>query len=651
MGAFDTNSHFNSSVGWDRVTSAGFARKLVELLQQPGATGMEDITPDDGLRQGRIYRPSIAILERHNLCTGLFVLVSCRGGSLAVLAGNSGSGPAFSAADAMFLRAMTNLLVLAVEREQTELAHARNMQQVIQAKHQWESTLDALPQLVCLIDEEGHVIRSNRTLESWGLGDVTSVRGKQVHDVIHPGCNDWNCTLKTRFEAMWRQLESTGFVECEYHEATPGQDMRCSIIKSKKSVYQDGSEEMGYAFLVIEDNSLQKHAERVMRDYNEELEKRLEERTIDLTKVNAVLRSEIQEHMRDELALRESEKKYTCLVETTLTGLYMMQDDHIVFCNTRFAEIFGYTQEEIGRLAQQVLFPPGTEGTGADMHGTIADTEWASEDRVVRGLTRDGRTLWLQRNLTRVDCMNESMTMGNIIDITTQKNTEDALRLSQRELRILSAKLLETQEAERKRIALELHDSIGQSISAIKFGMENAMREYESSLPGAGKLYLRSIIDKLRGTIDEVRNISMNLRPSMLDDLGLKATIKWFVREFVGVFPSISVETRLEVADSTLSDLHRIVIFRVIQEAMNNIGKHADAASVSIELLGTGDTLTLSVKDDGRGFAAGNMNAEQGFGLGSMRDRVKLTDGELIIDSLPGTGTLVRATWQGIARH
>jgi len=247
--------------------------------------------------------------------------------------------------------------------------------------------------------------------------------------------------------------------------------------------------------------------------------------------------------------------------------------------------------------------------------------------------------------------LNRPMIMGNIIDITVQKDTEDALRLSQRDLKVLSGKLLEAQEVERKRIASELHDSIGQSISAIKFGMENAMREYESNLPGTGTLYLRGIIDKLRDTINEVRNISMNLRPSILDDLGLKATIKWFVREFVSLFPSIAVDLQIDMVESDLSDLQKIVIFRIIQESLNNIGKHAEANHVSVELLNTGDRLILSVKDDGKGFLPETFCAGQGFGLSSMRDRVKLTDGEFSIESAPGTGTLIRVSWPCIAAH
>jgi PAS domain S-box-containing protein len=645
LNAVDTNSRFNASIGWDRITSGVLGENLVELSQQSATDELQDITPGDGQMQGRIYIPSPAFLEKYKLGIGLFITVPCRDGILMVFAGRLEPGSGLGEGDAGFICAIMNMLSQTVEREHAELVRLRNMQQVVQAKQQWECTLDALPQLTCLIDASGHVIRTNRTLETWGLGDVTSVRGKHVLDVIHPGCSNLNCMLKEDWKALWQKLKNSEFVECEDHDLSMGRDLRCSMCRSRKSQYDDGAEDEEYAFLVIEDVSQQKYAERVLQDYNEELEKQLQERTKDLRKTNVALQGEIRGHLRDEDALRQSEKKYTCLVETTLTGLFVLQDEHIVFCNNRLAEIFGYSQEGISRLNALQLFPLEASLTGAALNGPIKGAAWLSDERVVSGITSDGKTIWLQRNLTRVDCLNESMIMGNVIDITEQKNTEDALRLSQRELQILSERLLQAQEAERKRIASELHDSVGQSITAIKFGMENAMREYEGTLPQSGRLYLQGAIEKLRDTVDEVRNISMNLRPSMLDDLGLQATISWFTREYKSHFPAISVGTQIEIEESDLSDARKVVIFRVVQESLNNIAKHAEASNVSVELLSAGDMLTLSVKDDGKGFSLDTVYTGQGFGLSSMRERVKLTAGAFAIESTPGVGTLVHATW------
>jgi len=645
LNAVDGNSRFKAAIGWERQDSVEIGETLVEWAQKPAADKLQNITPDDGQMQGRVYIPSSAVLGNYNLSTGLFVTVPCRDGSLMVLAGRLGQDSRFEKVEAGFIRAIMNMLSLTVERQHAELVHFRNMQQVLQAKHQWESTLDSLLQLVCLLDENGHVIRANRTLETWGLGDVTSVKGKQVHDVLHPGCNDWSCSLKDKCEEMWQQLVDTEFVECDYHDSSMGRDLRSSLCRSGRSQYQDGTEEEHYAFLIVEDISKQQYAERVLRNYNEELARQLQERTIELSRVNAALKGEIQDHMRDESALRESENKYTCLVETTLTGLYIVQGDHIVFCNNRFAEIFGYTQEEVSRLSMQQLFPSDGIPADAALNGQIGGTEWTSDERIVRGITRDGMSIWLQRNLTRVDCLNESMLLGNVIDVTVQKNTEDALRLSQQELQLLSEKLIQAQELERKRIASELHDSIGQRITAIKFGMENALMEYKGTLPKSNMLYLQGAIENLRDTVEEVRKISMNLRPSMLDDLGLQATITWFTREFNSLFPAISVDTKIDITENDLSDPLKVVIFRVIQESLNNIAKHAQANTVSVELQTAGDRFILSVKDDGKGFPLDSVYTGQGFGLSSMRERVKLTAGQLTIESAHGAGTVVHAIW------
>ncbi len=150
---------------------------------------------------------------------------------------------------------------------------------------------------------------------------------------------------------------------------------------------------------------------------------------------------------------------------------------------------------------------------------------------------------------------------------------------------------------------------------------------------------------KIRDTVEDVRKISMNLRPSMLDDLGLHVTIKWFTREFIALFPAISLDMQIDIDEDNLSDARKVVIFRVIQESLNNIGKYAEASNVYVGLLNAGDKLTLSVKDDGNGFSPDTVYSGQGFGLSSMRERVKLTAGEFAIESTPGTGTLVHAVW------
>ena len=225
------------------------------------------------------------------------------------------------------------------------------------------------------------------------------------------------------------------------------------------------------------------------------------------------------------------------------------------------------------------------------------------------------------------------------------KELENKLRCSGHELDLLSKRLMLAQEAERKRIAMELHDGIGQSLSAIKFGVENALLESSERTSQQNSECLKDIVDKLRNAIKEVRSISMGLRPSILDDLGLLATIGWFCREFRSLHPAIRIATHIKADDGDIPDVLGIVVFRILQEALNNIGRHADASNVSVEFSRSGDSLKLRIEDDGRGIPAEACRVAGGMGLGSMKERVKLSCGILTIDTGHGTGTILQATW------
>jgi len=237
------------------------------------------------------------------------------------------------------------------------------------------------------------------------------------------------------------------------------------------------------------------------------------------------------------------------------------------------------------------------------------------------------------------------MTLGNIVDVTEQRNAEIALDCLQCDKKVLSEKLLIAQESERKQISAELHDSIGQSMSAIKFGVENALHDHGMVMPKPVRTCLVTTIGKLCQTIDEIRRISMNLRPSMLDDLGLLATISWFCREFRVLFPKLDIDVHIGVEESGIPTPLKVVIFRILQESMNNVGKHARATRVTLRLARRDDRIVFEVADNGRGFATNGISTGQGFGLGSMRERVSLSGGRLTIDSDRGTGTVICADW------
>jgi signal transduction histidine kinase len=223
-----------------------------------------------------------------------------------------------------------------------------------------------------------------------------------------------------------------------------------------------------------------------------------------------------------------------------------------------------------------------------------------------------------------------------------------SLRQSGDELRQLSARLLTVQEEDRKRVARELHDSIGQSLTAVKFMIERALRGACACPEGRHMEILKSVIPVIQQSVEESRRICMALRPSMLDDLGLLPTLDWFVREFRKTYPHIPVSLDLGIEERQIPDVLKINIFRIAQEALNNAAKHARPSHIQVSLQWREGALGLTVADDGIGLepaAARDPARPGGFGLSSMRERAELHDGTLVVHSAPGLGTTVSARW------
>jgi signal transduction histidine kinase len=234
-------------------------------------------------------------------------------------------------------------------------------------------------------------------------------------------------------------------------------------------------------------------------------------------------------------------------------------------------------------------------------------------------------------------------------DITKRKQAEEALKESESRLRSLSSQLLTVQENERKRVARELHDGIGQLLTAIKFKVENIFQEKGEGKPGANEKSLEDIIPMIKESIEEVRRIQMDLRPSILDDLGILATLEWFCREYQKIYSHIYIEKKINLQESDVSLPLKTAIYRVTQEALNNIAKHSQADSVHLSLRKQGNTIELTIKDNGTGFDLEEIlspeMSKRGLGLNSMRERTELLGGTFEIESTKGRGTVIRALW------
>jgi len=208
---------------------------------------------------------------------------------------------------------------------------------------------------------------------------------------------------------------------------------------------------------------------------------------------------------------------------------------------------------------------------------------------------------------------------------------------AKQELQELSASVLETQESERRRISRELHDEVGQSLWAVTLGIGNL----SGALKEGNQAEALRQIDLIRGiaesSVRAVRNMSLLLRPSMLDDLGLQPALKWLGRE-VSRTTDLHVEVAAENVPEELPEEHKTCVYRVAQEALRNCCRHAGAHSARVHLRAERTRLFLSVQDDGSGFDAAR---EKGLGLLGMEERVSHLGGHFQVDSAPGRGTML----------
>jgi len=397
---------------------------------------------------------------------------------------------------------------------------------------------------------------------------------------------------------------------------------------------------------IIRDISRRKKAEEALKKAQSELELRVQMRTSELMIVNERLKREIQERQKAEEALRESETKYRIVADNTYDWEWWVNPEgQFIYMSPSCKKITGYDPERFileKDLISKIIHPDDIRAFNEhqkEIDDTLAGGE--VEFRVVRP---DGTARWISHVCQPVydESKNFLGHRGSNRDITQRKSMEEDLRESEQRLRLLSSRLLTIQEDERKRIARELHDSIKQTLASIKFGLDSRLSRMEKNKVPEG-ISLESIIALVQDGLDESERIQMELRPSILDDLGLIATLNWFTRQFREVYPQVTISWESRIDEQSVPADLKITIFRIVQEAFNNVVKHSNADSIRLLLIRIDSTIELRVEDNGNGFDPGAVR--KGLGLISMMERAELSGGSFAIDSARGRGTIIRATW------
>jgi PAS domain S-box-containing protein len=349
---------------------------------------------------------------------------------------------------------------------------------------------------------------------------------------------------------------------------------------------------------------------------------------------------DITERKSAEEALRESEERYRELFENSKDAIYVHDlKGRYISLNRAAEKLSGYSREEIiGRHFSNFVAP-----------GSLKDVR----ENLCKKLDEVGETVYeidlITRDRRRVPVEVSSRLIyengvpigvqGTARDVTERNRAQDALRT-------YSQRLMEAQEAERQNIARELHDQIGQILTAVRINLQSIQRS------GRTADWFPSL-DESIGIVDEalgrVRELSIELRPSLLDDLGLSTALRWYVDRFARRTGIIAEVSNGFEDDSRLPRELETACFRIAQEALTNVARHAQAVSVSVQVERSRERILLTIMDDGVGFDLDNLRKSastvSALGLRGMEERALAVGGNVKIDSGSGRGTRVRATF------
>jgi two-component system sensor histidine kinase UhpB len=354
-----------------------------------------------------------------------------------------------------------------------------------------------------------------------------------------------------------------------------------------------------------------------------------------------------RQHLATQQALELSERRYRAIVEDQSELIIrMLPDSTVTFVNRAYCRYFGLQQDQIlGRAVLDSMLPENSEALRRNLARVTPQASAYERDALVRDAAGAERWMhWSGRGIfDSRGQLAEIQSVGR--DVTELRRAMDQLATARERLQRLSRRLLEVQEAERKHLARELHDDIGQGLTALKLNLEALQRGRDGAALTAR---VGEALETTRHTIDRVRQLSLNLRPLQLDDLGLAAALRSHL-DRQAVLGRLLPHFEMQEVPARLPAEVETACFRVAQEAINNIVRHAGASSVWLRLFVAGGRLALSVRDDGAGFdvEAAQRRAASGASLGvvSMEERVALAGGTFQIQSAPGQGTVVVASF------
>jgi len=361
-------------------------------------------------------------------------------------------------------------------------------------------------------------------------------------------------------------------------------------------------------------------------------------------KLFTVILRDVAERVQAERLLARSEARLRGILDSAMDAIITIDSrQHIVLFNRAAEDVFGCPRDQaIGAPLAWFIperFRHAHAGLVAKFGGTGASSRRMGAQRIVVGLRRSGEEFPIDASISHIVEEGEHFYTVILRDVTERTRAERELRESKEEIRNLALTASSVREQEKSRIARELHDELGQALTALKIDVGwlrgNLGDAREAVLAKLGAMQVL-----LDGTVAAARRISSDLRPLMLDDLGLVAACEWLAHNFQQR-TGVACELVLGSGELDLADPYATAVFRVLQESLTNIAKHAEATQVEATLERGEGTVILTVRDNGRGFRTSEPRKEGSYGLVGLRERAFLLGGDIRIESEPGKGTYV----------
>jgi PAS domain S-box-containing protein len=369
------------------------------------------------------------------------------------------------------------------------------------------------------------------------------------------------------------------------------------------------------------------------------------DRPIHILEVNA----DITGRKSAEQGLRESQARFSGIIDSAMDAIITIDESQqVVLFNAAAERMFGCAAAEaLGKPLDR--FIPARVRAAHRAHvqafaATGATSRSMGKLKDLSALRADGREFNIEASISQTEVGGAKLFTVILRDISERKAAEEALSRSEEQLRAFAARLQQAREEEALRIARELHDQLGRCLTAIKMDVAGIERVLTGGAAGGGFQTLSERTRRMGQTVDEtvhtVRRISAELRPAVLDDLGLAAAIEWQARDFEAR-SGVSCMIRVLEEDLRLSRDQSTALFRIFQESLTNVARHAQATRVWVNLSEKEDAVVLEVEDDGVGFSPERIAERRSLGLLGMRERVAAFGGEIEFAGVPGRGTTV----------